>query len=243
MSYIGSVPTTAAFPFDQFSGDGSTTAFTLTYAPASPTSIIVAISGVVQNPNLYSIIGTTITFSPAPPAGTNNISVLFLGLPSIVGVPNAATVGISQLSATGSPSSTTFLRGDNTWSLVAGFDSGTLMLFQQTAAPTGWTKQTTHDNKALRVVSGTAGSGGSVDFTTAFASGTTGATTLTTTQIPSHTHLINKSTGGVVAGGAGMAAGATNTTATSQATGGGGSHDHSLSLGVLYVDVIIASKD
>jgi hypothetical protein len=44
---------------------------------------------------------------------------LFLGLPSIVGVPNAGTVGISQLSATGTPSSTTFLRGDNTWNGVA----------------------------------------------------------------------------------------------------------------------------
>jgi hypothetical protein len=83
MSYIGAEPTTAAFPFDQFSGNGSTTAFTLTYAPASTTSIIVAISGVVQNPNLYSVIGTTLTFSPAPPSGTNNISVLYLGLPVI----------------------------------------------------------------------------------------------------------------------------------------------------------------
>jgi hypothetical protein len=85
VSYIGAQPSTASFPFDQFSGNGSTTAFTLTYAPASPTSIIVAISGVVQNPNLYSVIGTTITFSPAPPTGTNNISVLYLGLP-VIGV-------------------------------------------------------------------------------------------------------------------------------------------------------------
>ena len=80
---------------------------------------------------------------------------------------------------------------------------GTKMLFQQTAAPTGWTKDVTHNNKALRVVSGTASSGGSVDFTTAFASrtvsGTTGATaaggtvgdtTLTVNQIPRHTHQI-----------------------------------------------------
>ena len=85
MSYIGAQPTTGSFPFDQFSGNGSTTAFTLTYAPASTTSIIVAISGVVQNPNLYSVIGTTLTFSPAPPSGTNNISVLYLGLP-VIGV-------------------------------------------------------------------------------------------------------------------------------------------------------------
>ena len=66
---------------------------------------------------------------------------------------------------------------------------------------------------------------------------------MTTTQIPSHTHLINKSSGGVLAGGAGMAAGAVNTTATSQATGGGLSHDHSLNIDVQYVDVIIATKN
>ena len=85
MSYVGNVPTTAAFPFDQFSGNGSTTAFTLSYAPAGATSIIVSISGVVQNPNTYSVSGTTITFTPAPPTGTNNIAVLYLGLP-VIGV-------------------------------------------------------------------------------------------------------------------------------------------------------------
>lgn len=83
MSYIGAEPTTAAFPFDQFSGNGSTTAFTLTYAPASTTSIVVSISGVVQNPNTYTVSGTTLTFSPAPPTGTANIAVLYLGLPVI----------------------------------------------------------------------------------------------------------------------------------------------------------------
>lgn len=96
---------------------------------------------------------------------------------------------------------------------LAAFPSGTLMLFAQTAAPTGWTKSTTHDNKALRVVSGTAGSGGSSAFTTAFGTpavtGTVGIngvpsvgnlavsvsgniavsnTTLSINQIPSHGH-------------------------------------------------------
>jgi hypothetical protein len=75
MSYIGAEPTTASFPFDQFSGNGSTTAFTLTYAPASTTSIVVAVSGVVQNPNTYSVSGATLTFTGAPPSGTNNIAV------------------------------------------------------------------------------------------------------------------------------------------------------------------------
>jgi hypothetical protein len=69
------------------------------------------------------------------------------------------------------------------------------MLFVQTAAPTGWTKSTAHDNKALRVVSGTASSGGSVAFTTAFVSqavnGTVGGTAISTAQMPAHNHGIN----------------------------------------------------
>lgn len=125
-----------------------------------------------------------------------------------------------------------------------GFSSGTVMLFVQTAAPTGWTKSTTHDNKALRVVSGNASTGGSVAFTTAFAASlTAGNTTLSTAQIPSHTH-----------GGAGGAAGQGAGVGDAQtvygggeaggATGGGGSHNHTIpSFAVAYVDVIIATAN
>ena len=108
MSYIGAEPTTAAFPFDQFSGDGTTTAFTLTYAPASTTSIIVAISGVMQNPNLYSVVGTTLTFSPAPPTGTNNISVLYLGLPVIGSSSPGNTAFLSSTDLTATAGQTVF---------------------------------------------------------------------------------------------------------------------------------------
>jgi hypothetical protein len=53
----------------------------------------------------------------------------------------------------------------------AGFDSGTRMIFAQTTAPTGFTKDTSNYNQhALRVVTGAAGTGGTIDFTTAFAS-------------------------------------------------------------------------
>jgi hypothetical protein len=103
MSYIGAQPTTAAFPFDQFSGNGSTTAFTMSYAPASTTSMVVCISGVVQNPNTYSISGLTLTFSPAPPTGTNNIAVLYLGIPatSVVSPGNTAFLTTTSFTATG----------------------------------------------------------------------------------------------------------------------------------------------
>jgi hypothetical protein len=77
--------------------------------------------------------------------------------------------------------------------LADAFPSGTKMLFNQTVAPVGWVKDVTHDNKALRVVSGTAGTGGSIAFTTAFASQNVGDTTLTASQIPSHTHTFSGS--------------------------------------------------
>lgn len=139
------------------------------------------------------------------------------------------------------------------------FESGTRILFQQTAAPTGWTKDTTHNDKALRVVNGIASSGGSVAFTSAFTSqavsGSVGSTTLTTNEIPSHSHLIanwNAVKGGTLARQTGMS-NTTNSTAlasntTTNTTGGGGSHNHSFSansinLAVQYVDVIIATKN
>lgn len=103
MSYIGQAPTSAAFPFDQFSGNGTTTAFTMSYAPASTTSMVVSISGVVQNPNTYGISGLTLTFSAAPPTGTNNIAVLYLGIPatSVVSPGNTAFFSSTSFTATG----------------------------------------------------------------------------------------------------------------------------------------------
>ena len=108
MSYVGNIPTTAAFPFDQFSGNGSTTAFTLSYAPAGTTSIIVSISGVVQNPNTYSVSGTTLTFTPAPPTGTSNIAVLYLGLPVVATLTPGNTAYFSSSVFTATASQTVF---------------------------------------------------------------------------------------------------------------------------------------
>ncbi len=82
MSYIGNQPTSVAFLTDQFSGTGSQTAFTLSAAPANTASILVAVSGVLQDPTTYSTSGLTLTFSAAPPSGTGNISVRYLGVPA-----------------------------------------------------------------------------------------------------------------------------------------------------------------
>jgi hypothetical protein len=163
-------------------------------------------------------------------------------------VPSAASLSVGELAVnTADGRLFTEHTGGVIKEIGASFPSGTVMLFVQTSAPTGWTKSTTHDNKALRVVSGTASSGGSVAFTTAFSNSlSAGATTLSTAQIPGHTHtyLAYQQGGGNATGaGAGAAAGYANSNATGS-TGGGGSHTHSLpSFEVQYVDVIIASKN
>jgi len=153
-----------------------------------------------------------------------------------------------------------------TWQTI--LPSGTLMLFQQTSAPTGWTKQTTHNDKALRVVSGAASSGGSSSFSTVFTNQTptittsglsAGATTLTLSQIPSHDHAVDNTSGGCGALESGdyryKVSGCSSSCSAFvrvKANGGGSSHTHSISgsatssaitLAVQYVDLIIASKD
>jgi hypothetical protein len=79
---FGAVNTAAVISYQDFSGTGSQTAFTMSVTPANPESVIIAISGVVQDPSTYTVSGTTLTFSTAPPSGTNNISCRYLGLPT-----------------------------------------------------------------------------------------------------------------------------------------------------------------
>jgi hypothetical protein len=130
---------------------------------------------------------------------------------------------------------------------------GSLVTFQQTAAPTSWTKQTSHDNKALRVVSGTASSGGSTAFTSVFASRAIPNHTLSVAQLASHAHrplaaAIVQSWGVAPGSSAFPAAIGGSTTVNNAAdTGSAGSnsaHGHgSLDFAVQYVDLIICSKN
>ena len=86
MSYIGAVapaydPTRATVPqldAERFSGNASTTAFTLTRQVVNPTDIDVFIENVRQEPTTaYTVEGTTLTFTSAPGTGTNNIYVIY----------------------------------------------------------------------------------------------------------------------------------------------------------------------
>jgi hypothetical protein len=80
MSYIGSTPTTQSFiaGTDSFNGTGSATNFTLSRLVNSVNDVQVVVNNVVQYPPNYSVSGTTLTISPAPSSGTNNVYVRYL---------------------------------------------------------------------------------------------------------------------------------------------------------------------
>ena len=82
MSYIGEQPRFSDYPSQVISPNGTDTSFTLTYSVGTPASIIVCISGVKQSVNAYSVTSTLLDFGVGnpPPAGTNTLEVVYLGL-------------------------------------------------------------------------------------------------------------------------------------------------------------------
>lgn len=127
------------------------------------------------------------------------------------------------------------------------FGSGTVMLFKQATAPTGWTRVVDAGNTdatiILRLNGEVPGVGGSWTIT----GGASASHVLTLAEIPSHAHSINMfaageagtqpKTGDLTAQGA---------VAATNAAGGGGGHSHALSFDGTWrpkrVDVIVASK-
>lgn len=156
--------------------------------------------------------------------------------------------------------------------------SGTVGLYYQASAPTGWTQVTTLNDYALRIVNTSGGgTGGTTAFSSVFTNQTPtisggtltasiGATTLSVSQMPSHTHSANSNGGGspnfagIANGGPGVAYGSgcqysIYQSGDTQAQGGGSSHTHSFSgsvsaitssaitLNVRYANIILCSKN
>lgn len=136
------------------------------------------------------------------------------------------------------------------------FPTGTRLVFQQTTAPTGWTKvvSSSHNNAALRFTTGSAGVGGSVDFSTIFAASgarSTNSHTLTSAQIPpvSVTYTGPAALDGTSGGPAqtpmfDQAETSASGVAWGTTAGGGQGHSHTLpTFDVKYVDCIVAEKN
>ena len=105
---------------------------------------------------------------------------------------------------------------------------GSRMVFYQTAAPTGWTKLTVDNNKALRVVNGSGGNtGGNISFTGAFSN--------RAVVLPQHNHGASSADNTTNHTHGGSAAGA-NATHSHGGSASGGGHSHSGG-GSVYIGV------
>lgn len=157
----------------------------------------------------------------------------------------------ATLTATG----ITFDDGTTLSSKYSVLEQNTVSVFYQASAPTGWTKVTAHNDKALRLVSGTGGGfgfggtsgAGGNSFTTVFpntnqtvnvdfssnvpVSGTVGGHTLTVSEIPDHTH--NSQVGGTANASGGSSSfrtpGSNNTGGVNSPGGLGNAHTHPFS--------------
>ena len=201
-------------------------------------------------------IHANLAFSQANTARTQANAAYAQANTAIINAADAGFLSVGTIPparlGSGSATASTYLAGDSSWKTFASFPSGTAMLFVQTNAPTGWTKSFTHNDKALRVVSGSVGSGGTTTFSSVFTAtrsvtGTVGGTTLTLNQIPAHSHTYNTVLSNISGGLNNYSYGQITTTNTG-ASGGSQSHTHgfvgdNMNFSVQYVDVIIATKD
>ncbi len=121
MAYIGTDINYGNIASQTGVGNGTTTPIaTLTYSVPTSASIIVTLDGVTQVPTTdYVSSGTTLTFTSSV-ASPIAILVVFLGRSLDIGTPADDTVGLAQLSATGIPTASLALKGDNSWGTAGG---------------------------------------------------------------------------------------------------------------------------
>ena len=121
MSYIGTPPSNAFTSLlKQDFSTSATTGYTLDHAVNNANDIALFINFVRQEPTAgYAASGTTLTLTSAT-ASSDDMYCVYLGQALQTVNPANASVGISQLSATGTKNSTTFLRGDNTFAAPSG---------------------------------------------------------------------------------------------------------------------------
>ena len=121
MAYIGKQPLVGNYISCDSLSASATTTYNLVSSgtpvfPTVPQNCIVSLNGVVQAPvTSFTISGSAIVFSTTLSTTDSIDYITVLGNTLNIGTPSNNTVGLSQLSATGTPSATTFLRGDNAW--------------------------------------------------------------------------------------------------------------------------------
>ena len=121
MAYLGSTPTTSSQSLvKQDFSVSATQNYTLSQSVNNANDIALYINNVRQEPTYaYSASGTSLTLTAAT-AGSDDMYCVYIGRAVGTINPASGSVGLAQLSATGTKSSSTFLRGDNSFAEAGG---------------------------------------------------------------------------------------------------------------------------
>ena len=144
MPFIGNQPALSYTSFaKQDFTTSATTSYTLDQPVANANELALFINFVRQEPTTaYTASGTTLTLTSATSA-SDDMYCVFLGKAVQTVNPPNGSVGLSQLSATGTKDSTTFLRGDNTFAVAGGTTAPYVSVYRngdQTLTSNTWTK-------------------------------------------------------------------------------------------------------
>jgi len=126
-------PTVDVFADGVGFNDGSSTYIDLSANPGNENNVHITFDGVTQHHDTYTVSGVRVTFDAAIPTGTSKIEARYAQEhPNyMVTQDNSITnakmaddaIGVAELSASGTASSSTYLRGDNSWGAVGGAGS------------------------------------------------------------------------------------------------------------------------
>jgi hypothetical protein len=174
MPYIGNTPADKFLTLAKQSfSTSATTSYTLDSAVSSTQDIALFINNVRQSPvDAYTVSGTALTLTSAT-AGTDEMYCVYLG--KTVGTVSPASdsvttamiqsnavnnakmaddaIGLAELSATGTPSSSNFLRGDNSWATPSGGKIGAVTISPNITTGQTSTTSTSYVDSGTTVIS------------------------------------------------------------------------------------------
>ena len=126
MSYIGKSPSVGNFVKLDALTASATASYTMqvgsvNFVPESVNHMLVSLNGVIQAPTTsFTISGSTLTFASTLASSDSIDFIMVYGNVLDIGTPSDSTVTLAKLTATGTASSSTFLRGDNSWAASGG---------------------------------------------------------------------------------------------------------------------------
>jgi hypothetical protein len=116
---VAPVQESTDFLLNQYTGNGSTTAFTLSAAPTNENQCSVFISGVYQSKANFSVSGSTLNFSTAPPSGSAIEVMVARTVVFGIGVPDDNTISTAKIQ----DDAVTSAKVDGTVATVAGAET------------------------------------------------------------------------------------------------------------------------